>query len=970
MTARKIGAIVSLCLLLVISSLKGSAPARPQSVKELQGLIDKVRVVEDKQGIPHIYAQNDQDLYFIMGYLHAQDRFFQMDVNRRIGRGRIAEFLGPGRNDAHLNSDVFFRNIGHLRAATLSVDAYLPGHLELVQSYANGVNSWLRTNPLPPEYDLLEINKDGVPPWGVTDCLVVSNLLTFILSFETVDMSDTLALLEYARVGNQRGFDGVKLFVEDLFRNNPFEPAVTIPDFPLPRQIKKRAAIRRSARRLIEPQTETAIRKFLDGIADLPIGAMRREALGSNWWVISGARTDTGRPMMANDPHLGLPSPSVFYEAHLNVAAGPGIVEMNVYGVGLPGVPGVILGFNKRIAWGTTTSFLDITDFYQERVVVDGNGLPTATVYQGKSEPITLMPEQFKINQIGDGLFNNSVDVPSGDRPSGVFVPPGVAIVPRRNNGPLVTVPEGTDPKNMTAISAQYAGFSPTRNLATFLMLARARHLDDFKRALQFFDIGAQNFCYMDIDGGIAFFATGESPLREDLQAFGADGAPPFFIRDGTGARKNEWLRKDNPPFTQALPFEILPAEEMPQVVNPPRGYIVNANNDPLGLTLDNDPLNTVRPGGQGLYYLNPQYDGGYRAGRIARLIEQELDRSRGGDGTISFEDMMRIQGNVQMLDAEVLTPYIIRAFESARATGAPAQLAALARDAALGEAVGRLSVWDWSAPTGIREGYDAGDEDGARREPGAQEIANSVAATIYSVWRGQILRNTIGAELTRVGITTFPDSNRLLVGLRNLLDNFAINKGRGASGLNFFDVQDLSLPPEAERDIILLQSLKGALNLLAGDTFAPAFNRSNNQEDYRWGKLHRIIFTHTFERFAPDFSIPPAGGTSHLSRDLIGLSADGGFEVVDASGHSAIANSLNAFMFSGGPARRFVAEARSDRIRAIQSIPGGVSAYLDSPFFTNMLGPWLTNDYHAVRFTSEEVDENRSSVTEFVPAR
>lgn len=980
MKVRKVITIASLCLSLAILNLGLNTSDRSKSVKKLPGLRDHVQVIRDSKGIPHIYARNESDVYFALGHLHAEDRFFQMDVSRRTSRGTLAELLGPGQNDSTLSSDTSFRNIGHLRAAIRSVNAYSPEHLAIIQAYADGVNSWLRTNPLPPEYTLLEINKDGVPPWEVIDCLAISNLIAFNLSFETVDLSDTLALLQYIEVGNRRGFDGVKLFVEDAFRNNPFEPAVTAPR-SLQAQ-EERGAIAeakedtdlhsgiRSLRQLIQPQTEAGIRQFLDSVVDLSLAPLRQGSVGSNWWVIGGSKTEAGRPLMANDPHLGLGSPSTFYEAHLNVDGRSGAEDINVSGVSFPGVPGVILGFNEKISWGTTTSLLDVTDFYQERVVVDGSGLPVATIYQGRAEPVTLLPEQFRINQIGDGVINNSVEAPPGRRPSGVFVPPANAIVPRRNNGPFVTFPEGTDPNNMTAISVQYTGFGPTRNLATFFLLAKARNLHDFKRALRFFDIGAQNFCYTDIHGNIAFIATGESPLREDLQAGQVDGAPPFFIRDGTGAHRNEWLRNDDPPHAQALPFEILPFEEMPQVVNPPQGFIVNANNDPLGLTLDNDPLNAIRPSGQGIYYLNPEYDGGYRAGRIARLIEQELDYSRGGDGAISFEDMMRMQSNVQMLDAEVLTPYIIRAFGAARADGVPAPIAALARDAAIIEAVGRLSAWNFSAPTGIQEGYDANDVNGMRHAPDAQEIADSVAATIYSVWRGQILRNTIGATLTNVGITIFPDSNRLLVGLRNLLDNFAVNGGRGASGLNFFDVPGVSLPPEAERDLIILGSLKGALNLLAGDAFAPAFNRSSNQEDYRWGKLHRIVFSHSFRQAAPSFSIPPAGGFSHLSENLTGVSTDGGFGVVDSSNHSAIANSLNAFMFSGGPARRFVAEMRPFRIKAVQSLPGGEDASLESPFFANLLEQWITNDYHPVLFTRRDVNRNKSSITNFVPTR
>src|SRR5262249_53162608 len=149
-------------------------------------------------------------------------------------------------------------------------------------------------------------------------------------------------------------------------------------------------------------------------------------------------------------------------------------------------------------------------------------------------------------------------------------------------------------------------------------------------------------------------------------------GLPPFFIRDGSGAARNEWIPTgDSGP---GLNYESLPFEEMPQSINPAQGFLVNANNDPLGITLDNDPINQPRREG-GIYYISYGFDAGFRAAKITSLLNQQLNDSR-GSGKISFRDMQRIQSNVQMFDAEVFTPYIIRAFDAARNAGAPAELA------------------------------------------------------------------------------------------------------------------------------------------------------------------------------------------------------------------------------------------------------------------------------------------------------
>lgn len=970
MLMRRILAIASLLLLLVPPVLPGTSRAQVSTEAadiSLPGLERRVRLITDRFGVPHIYARSDADAYFMMGYVHARDRFFQMDVSRRQGSGTLAELLGPGPNDQTLNSDVQLRTLGLRRAAAASRTAYSPEAIAVLRAYANGVNAWLEANQLPPEYAALELTKAGVPQWEIIDSLVVAKLIAFGLSFDNSDLTNTATLAAYQRAGQATGFDGTKLFFDDLFRSAPFDPTVSIYE----PQITGSVAEAGPAAELIKPQTIRAASEFLKSTAEIPLLDNRKTDVGSNWWVVSGEKTDTGFPMLANDPHLSLGSPAVFYEIHQVVRSGRDQEPMNVYGVSFPGAPGIAQGFNNRIAWGSTSNPLDVTDFYQEQVIINPiTRLPTATRFREGVEPLRIIPEIYRVNQVGDGAVDDLTQLAPGPRPSGVFVSPATFVVPRRNNGPLITAPTGPNSRELTAISVQYAGFSRTREVEALLAFARAENVGDFKRGLQFFDIGSQNWSCMDTAGNIAYFTSGELPLREDLQAGTVDGLPPFFVRDGTGEHRNEWIRNDNPAPDQALRFEILPFEELPQTINPTRGYIANANNDPIGITLDNNPLNQLRPGGQGILYLAPGYAMGNRIARIDRLIQRELDAASGGDGTISARDMERIQSDVQLLDAEVLTPYIMRAFAAASVPGAPTELALFARDPGVGEAVNRLANWDFSTPTGIPEGYDRSDRKGERSPPSAREINHSVAATIYSVWRGQALRNTIDATLARVGLETLPPGgDRSMIALRNLLDNFAINEGRGASGLNFFDVPTAQLSPEVERDAVILQSLKGALNLLAGDAFAPAFGGSTNQNDYLWGKLHRIVFRHPLGSVVPQFNIPPGAGFNDLSEALPGVSTDGGFDVVDASSHNPRAASANGFMFGSGPARRFIGEARPNQVRAVEVIPGGASGVFGQRFFGNQLGLWLTNDFHDAYFNLVEVLMNEFSTEIFVPA-
>lgn len=947
----------------------GAAAGGPEV--KLAGLHHGVQLVTDGVGVPHVYAQDEHDAYFMMGYVQARDKFFQMDVYRRSGNGTLAELFGAGPNDVTLMSDIQYRTNGIRRSAERSLKIYPPETIAVFQAFAEGVNAWLDANPLPPEYTRLEVTKAGVPRWEVIDSITISKLMTHLLSFDGSDLANTQRLAAYERAGRLNGFDGTKLFFQDLYRVAPFDPTITLPGKAATSVHPGRGddARRAAGPRHVGVQTLAAVEGYLQSAPDTPLAGKQETTLGSNWMLLSGSVTSTGMPMLASDPHLGLVSPPLFYEIHLNVKK-PEEQQptLNVTGVGFSGIPAILMGFNDYISWGATSLTLDVVDYYEESVVIDPKtGAPVATLYKGKPEALVSLPQTYRVNQLGDGKSDDLQTLTPGARPSGVYVHANTLIVPRRNNGPLSPKISESASGAATAISVQSLNFSGTREVEVFRRIAGARNLEEFKQAVALYECGAQNWAYMDRQGNIAYFAAGRAPLREDLQAGAVDGRPPNFVRDGSGAHKNEWVRKERPAPGTDIEFETLPFEEMPHVVNPPQGFLVNANNDPDGATLDNDPFNQMRVGGKGIYYLNSDYNSGFRVGMMTRLIRAELDKSAGGDGTVSAEDLRRIQGNVQLLDAQVLTPSILRAFEAARAPGAPAELAAFAKDPSVAEAVGRLARWDFTTPTGIVEGFDAADVGGTRQQPSETEKANSVAATIYGVWRSCVLTNTFDAVMVRNGIRPqMLAGTQTLLGLRFLLDNFGTGAGKGASGFNFFDVSDLNLAPKVERDIIILKSLKDGLNLLAGDSFAPVFKKSTRQDDYRWGKLHRMII----RDLTGTLTIPPAAGFENLSPELPGVPVDGGYEVIDLSHHYPKALTPEGFLFSGGPARRFVGVVGKEGISGIQVLPGGESGNPESKFFANQLGLWLTNSYHDMYFRRDDVLKNKASVEEFAPAK
>ena len=281
--------------------------------------------------------------------------------------------------------------------------------------------------------------------------------------------------------------------------------------------------------------------------------------------------------------------------------------------------------------------------------------------------------------------------------------------------------------------------------------------------------------------------------------------------------------------------------------------------------------------------------------------------------------------------------------------TAAAAQLRLLAADAGVAEAVGRLRRWDGSTPTGLAEGYDANDKPGGLRDPAPREIDASVAASIYSLWRSRMIAAVIDGTLA--GLPA-PDDQDSLAALRNLLDNFAVNQGRGASGLDFFAVPGVDQAAD-RRDIVILRSLRAALDLAAG----PELFGVDESGRLSLGPLHRIVFQHPL---GGPFNIPAGGGS---------IATDGGFQTVDASSHNARATTPAGFMFRDGPTHRTVVETRLGAMRAESIWPGGTSGVLGSPIYAQFLERWLTNESSKLSLGREQVERDAAVSQQFVPA-
>lgn len=924
---------ISARLAVALLALVGQTQAYAEPVR-LPGLRRPVDVRTDERGVPSIEASSDRDLFLTQGYVHARDRFFQMDANRRAASGTLAELTGSFFD---LRADAQARLLGFRRAAQRSLDAMRPDELALAQAYADGVNAWLASAPLPPEYAQLEVS--AVPAWSVLDSLSLAKAFSGGEDARLYQIADTAVLEDYVRaLGEARGS---ALFHGDVARFSPMLPRATVPDAigtpsgaaRAPQAVPNRA--REHGARTPQPGAwlAHAIRR----------GGLERAGVGSNVWGVAARHSATGRPLVANDGHAALSAPSMVYEIDLRVRHDSRRGPLEASGASFPGILGVNTGKTAHLAWGNTSFYPDVSDVFRDRLLRGDPacGARLCIASEGRLHAVEERMESYRLNQVGDGILDNLADVTSTVR---LLAPAAVDLltVPFRSFGPIVAL---DDPGLVAAgaaaesgvLTLQYTGLHATREVRGLLGLLRARNVFEAEKSLRSFTTLYANWVIADVDGNLAYFASGEVPLRADLEAGAPAARPPWFVREGSGA--SNWVADRRPTRRQVLPYRVIPPGEMPRVVNPPAGFVVNCNDDPSGANLDNDPFNQFRPSKPTAiaYHFADFFTLGTRAERVRQLLREKVDAGE----RLTVADMKRIQADTKALDAELTVPFLVRAFAAAQRHDAAPALAAFAVDPKLTEAVQRLAAWDFTTPTGIPEGYDGSDRDGERDpELSPEEAASSVAATLFAIWRWKLIANHIRAPLAALGLT---DSFSLAswTGLHHLLSQEPFT-GVGASDVDFFP-GPAGLGAADRRDVALLRALRETLDSLASPAYAAVFGGSTDLDDYRWGRLHRITFVH---RLGGASSVPPAAGFSDLAPGLPGLAHDGGADTVNAAPHGD-GDTPASFLITAGSIRRLVLAPRRDRgVRGWNAIPGGSSGDPANPLYASQLGSWLTVDH------------------------
>ncbi|WP_038049282.1 penicillin acylase family protein [Thermus caliditerrae] len=490
--------VVLLAALGVYLTLRASLPQAEGRIA-LKGLSAPVEVVRDGRGVVRVRAASLEDLFFAQGFAHAQERLWQMEFQRRVGQGRLAEVLG----EAVLPQDRFLRTWGFYRAAESAYARLYPEEKRAVDAYVAGVNAFLESGaPLPPEFRLLSFRPE---PWAGPDVLVWAKMMSFDLSGNWEE-----ELLRHRLLA--RGVSPERLL--ELLLPYP-EDAPTIlqaEDLGLP---LKREEAPAALLRLAPP-------RFLEA---------------SNNWVVSGSRTATGKPFLADDPHLGLQAPSLWF---LMVLEAPGY---RVIGASLPGVPGIVIGRNERIAWGVTNVGADVQDLYLLEDV-GGKGYR----YKGQVVPYRVREERIRVKGGKEEVLRVRETV----------------------YGPVITDALQDPPK--TPMALRWVSLDPEDHILTaYLGINRARNWQEFTDALRHYSAPSQNFVYADVDGNIGYIAPGKFPIRKE----GHTGMVPV---PGNGAWDWQGYRKP---------------EDWPQVLNPKEGLVVTANHKvtpqgfPYALTYD-----------------------------------------------------------------------------------------------------------------------------------------------------------------------------------------------------------------------------------------------------------------------------------------------------------------------------------------------------------------------------------------------
>jgi penicillin G amidase len=460
---------------------------------ELSGVNEEVRVIRDEFAIPHIYAKNEHDLYVAVGYVLAQDRLWQMDLLRRVTLGRLSEIFGEG----YVDTDVLLRALRYTEKSERILSTMDSAQVSCLEAFASGVNQYIQQQGknLPPEFTLLGYTPE---PWKPVHSM---NLIGYMSWDLKAGWSEMILDQVRAKVG------------DSLYRQ--LLPEV-IKEKTLVYPLFKRDSLPVSLDKSLLSQSAVLEKLGLDIFQ------------GSNNWAVSGSRSTSGKPILANDMHLTLNIPGIWYQMHQVIQG-----KLDVSGLVLPGAPYVIAGHNERIAWGMTNTYVDNVDFYEEKINASN---ANQYEYKGEWKDMQIKKEVIKVK--GGKSFDREIRY--------------------THRGPIVS---GFKDIKDRVISMHWVGDEYSNEMRSVYLVNRAGNWDQFKEAMKTFMAASQNTVYADVDGNIGLYCCAGVPIRkrEGIQ----------FILPG-------WT--DEYDWKGMLPFDLLPHS-----YNPPTGYVSSANNKTVG---------------------------------------------------------------------------------------------------------------------------------------------------------------------------------------------------------------------------------------------------------------------------------------------------------------------------------------------------------------------------------------------------
>jgi penicillin amidase len=567
------------------------------------GLNGAVDIYRDKMGIPHIYASTTHDLFFTQGYVHAQERFWQMDAWRHIGSGELSKMFGKGQVD----TDTFLRTLGWRQTAEAELKQLSPDSLAILQAYTDGVNAYLKDHTgtaLSLEYAVLGLLSPDykIEEWLPVHSLTWGKAMAWDLR-GNMDEEITRAVLLKTLTAEQ---------VDQLYPPYPADHPVIVNKIgdgtaQIDGQTASTAADYSSA----TPDLEQAAKNI--ALLDPLLGQLS-DGIGSNSWVVSGKLTNTGTPLLANDPHLSIQMPSIWFQVDMHCMPKSDACPFEMGGFSFAGVPGVVIGHNDKIAWGFTNTGPDVMDLYIEKInpenpnqyEVNGKWVDFATrtetipVVGGAAVDITVRSTRH--GPVVSDAFGPLKD--QGD-------PKDTEFVPFKDRAGIELPPQ-------YAIALKWTALTPSTPFEAIWGFDKAQNWTEFRKAASQFHVPAQNLIYADVEGNIGYQMPGDVPIR-------AKGDGRYPVPGWTD--EYEW--------TGFIPFE-----KQPYTFNPAEGYIVTANNQV--------------PPRDYPYFITADWDYGFRANRIVQMIQD-------APGKIDMAYIQKMHGDAFDASAAALVPVLMQ---------------------------------------------------------------------------------------------------------------------------------------------------------------------------------------------------------------------------------------------------------------------------------------------------------------------